>query len=98
MQNRGTTDNGERYPAPVAAFDVWFAARCREAATAKTESAIDAPVQAVAAYTNAQWCYPHRLTTITGIAKKRWGELNRTKPSRKDMATGGYDAATGEVR
>lgn len=77
MQKRGTTDNGERYPAPVAAFDVWFAARCREAATAATEAAIERAVEAVRPYAQAQWCCPHRLTTITNIARKRWNELSR---------------------
>lgn len=87
MRPKSVTDNGERYPAPVGCFDVWFAARCHEAATANTEAAIDAPVQAVAAYVNAQWCYPHRLTTITNIARKRWNELSRAH-DRKMAAAG----------
>lgn len=83
---KATTDNGERYPAPVAAWDVWFANRCREAATAPTEAAIEAAVEAVRPYAAAQWCLPSRLETITGIARKRWNELNRANDRKKAAA------------
>lgn len=83
---KGTTDNGEHYPAPVAAWDVWFANRCHEAATAKTEAAIEAAVETVRPYVSAQWCYPHRLTTITAISRKRWNELNRANDRKKAAA------------
>ncbi len=87
MQVKSTRDNGERYPTPVAAFEVWFANRCREAATAETGAALDAAVNAVRDYANAQWCFPDRLTKIEGIARKRWNELNRGN-DRKMHAAG----------
>lgn len=83
---KATTDNGERYPTPVAAWDVWFAARCREAATAVSEAGIEAAVEAVRPYAAAQWCRPERLETITGIARKRWNELNRAHDRKKAAA------------
>ncbi len=83
---RAVSDNGERYPAPVAAWDVWFANRCHEAAIAKTEAAIEAAVETVRPYVQAQWCYPHRLETITAIARKRWNELNRANDRKKAAA------------
>lgn len=86
MQKRGTTDNGERFPTPVGAFDVWFAARCREAATAQTEAQIEAAVEFVRPYAAAQWCLPERLEFITGIARKRWNELNRSNDRKKAAA------------
>ena len=87
MKPRSLTDNGERYPASIGCFDVWFAARCREAATAQTEAAIEAAVESVRPYAAAQWCLPSRLETITGIARKRWNELNRAH-DRKMRAAG----------
>lgn len=87
MKPRSLTDNGERYPTPVGCFDVWFAARCREAATAQTEAEIAAAVEAVRPYAAALWCLPSRLETITGIARKRWNELNRAS-DRKMQAAG----------
>jgi len=84
---RAVSDNGERFPSPVASFEVWFAARCREAATAQTEAQIEAAVEAVRPYAAAQWCWPSRLETITGIARKRWNELNRGN-DRKMQAAG----------
>lgn len=73
---RSLTDNRERYPESIGCFDVWFAARCREAATAQTEAAIEASVEYVRPYAAAEWCLPSRLETITAIARKRWTELN----------------------
>ena len=87
MQRRSVTDNGERFPTPVGCFDVWFAARCREAATAQTEAAIEAAVEYVRPYVQAQWCLPSRLETITGIARKRWNEINRGNDRKR--AAGG---------
>lgn len=87
MKPRSLTDNGERFPAPVAAWEVWFANRCKEAATAQTEAAIEAAVESVRPYAAAQWCLPSRLETITGIARKRWSELNRGN-DRKRAASG----------
>lgn len=87
MKPRSLTDNGERYPTPVGCFDVWFAARCREAATASNELALEAAVESVRPYAAAQWCLPSRLETITAIARKRWTELNRGNDRKR--AAGG---------
>lgn len=84
---RYLTDNRERYPESIGCFDVWFAARCREAATAQTEAAIEAAVEYVRPYAAAEWCLPSRLETITAIARKRWTELNRGNDRKR--AAGG---------
>lgn len=89
MKPRSLTDNGERYPASVGCFDVWFAARCREAATAPTEAHIEAAVESVRPYVQAQWCLPSRLETITGIARKRWTEINRGNDRKRAAAKDG---------
>jgi hypothetical protein len=78
MKNKSVRDNGERYPTPVAAFDVWFKARCHEAATAKSRYDLDVTVDMVRAYADAEWCMPTRLGDIRRIAQKRSTELARS--------------------
>ena len=88
MKPRSLSDNGERFPNPVGCFDVWFANRCHEAATASTEAGIETAVEAVRRYAAAEWCLPKRLETITGIARKRWSELNRDRPAPSEPVRG----------
>lgn len=82
-------DRGERYPEPVANFEAWFGARCREAATASNRFEIDAAVAMVQAYVDASWCLPKRQTEIGWIANKRLKELGKAAPDRKTAAAGG---------